>query len=126
MVGPVVFFDQMGPIGFEPGRGLDVRPHPHIELATVTYLFDGALLHRDSLGTVQAIEPGAVHWMTAGRGIVHSERTPPGQRAVGARLSGIQVWAALPRADEEDPPSFAHMPAAPARVPRRPCKEDHR
>ena len=91
-----------------PGRGLDVRPHPHIGLATVTYLFDGEIMHRDSLGTVQPILPGAVNWMTAGRGIVHSERTPPQVRAGGGRLFGIQSWVALPRVDEECEPAFAH------------------
>jgi hypothetical protein len=112
MVGPFVFFDQMGPVAFAPGRGLDVRPHPHIGLATVTYLFEGEILHRDSLGTVQAITPGAVNWMTAGRGIAHSERTPPGARAAGGRLSGIQLWVALPRAHEEAPPAFEHTAAS--------------
>jgi redox-sensitive bicupin YhaK (pirin superfamily) len=112
MVGPFVFLDQMGPATFRGGKGLDVRPHPHIGLATVTYLFDGAILHRDSLGTVQLIEPGAVNWMTAGRGIVHSERTPPEARRDGGSLSGIQTWVALPRAHEETEPSFAHTPAA--------------
>ncbi|HET9597900.1 MAG TPA: pirin family protein [Anaeromyxobacteraceae bacterium] len=111
MVGPFVFLDQMGPAVFHDGRGLDVRPHPHIGLATVTYLFEGEILHRDSLGTVQAIRPGAVNWMTAGRGIVHSERTPAEGRVEGARLSGVQTWVALPRAHEEAPPSFAHTPA---------------
>jgi redox-sensitive bicupin YhaK (pirin superfamily) len=111
MVGPFVFLDQMGPAVFRGGRGIDVRPHPHVGLATVTYLFDGALLHRDSLGTVQAIRPGAVNWMTAGRGIVHSERTPPEARVEGATLFGIQTWVALPRAYEEAAPGFAHTPA---------------
>jgi redox-sensitive bicupin YhaK (pirin superfamily) len=111
MVGPFIFFDQMGPIVLRPGHGLDVRPHPHIGLATVTYLFDGEILHRDSLGTVQPIRPGAVNWMTAGRGIVHSERTPPPVRASGGRLFGIQIWVALPQRDEESDPSFAHTPA---------------
>jgi redox-sensitive bicupin YhaK (pirin superfamily) len=111
MVGPFVFFDQMGPAVLRPGRGLDVRPHPHIGLATVTYLFEGELLHRDSLGTVQAIQPGAVNWMTAGRGIVHSERTPPEARAAGGALSGIQLWLALPKEHEEAVPAFAHTPA---------------
>ena len=111
MVGPFVFFDQMGPAAFPAGQGLDVRPHPHIGLATVTYLFDGELLHRDSLGTVAVIRPGAVNWMTAGRGIVHSERTPPEARAAGARLSGIQLWVALPKGEEETAPGFAHTPA---------------
>ena len=111
MVGPFVFFDQMGPVELGPGNGLDVRPHPHIGLATVTYLFQGALLHRDSLGSVQRIEPGAVNWMTAGRGIVHSERSPDPERSQGHRLSGIQIWVALPKAHEEIDPSFAHFPA---------------
>src|SRR5512142_1504035 len=107
-VGPFVFFDHMGPVALAPGQGLDVRPHPHIGLATVTYLFEGEILHRDSLGTVQPIRPGEVNWMTAGRGIVHSERTPPALRAAGPRLSGIQVWVGLPEAQEEAEPSFAH------------------
>lgn len=108
MVGPFVFFDQMGPALLEEGEGLDVRPHPHIGLATVTYLFTGELLHRDSLGTVQTIEPGAVNWMTAGRGIVHSERTPAEQRKRRTRLFGIQAWVALPERHEEMTPSFSH------------------
>jgi redox-sensitive bicupin YhaK (pirin superfamily) len=108
VVGPFVFFDEMGPARFAPGAGLDVRPHPHIGLATVTYLFEGEILHRDSLGTVQPIRPGEVNWMTAGRGIVHSERTPPALRAGGAPLAGIQAWVALPRRDEETEPAFAH------------------
>jgi redox-sensitive bicupin YhaK (pirin superfamily) len=112
MVGPFVFFDQMGPVILRAGRGLDVRPHPHIGLATVTYLFDGEILHRDSLGTVQTIRPGAVNWMTAGRGIVHSERMPPELRASGeSRLFGIQTWVALPTAREETAPAFAHHAA---------------
>jgi redox-sensitive bicupin YhaK (pirin superfamily) len=109
-VGPFVFFDQMGPAVLAPGQGLDVRPHPHIGLATVTYLFEGEILHRDSLGTVQPIRPGDVNWMTAGRGIVHSERTPPQLRAAGTRLFGLQVWVALPREHEEVQPAFAHVP----------------
>jgi redox-sensitive bicupin YhaK (pirin superfamily) len=108
MVGPFIFFDQMGPIVFRAGTGLDVRPHPHIGLATVTYLFEGEILHRDSLGTVQAIQPGAVNWMTAGSGIAHSERTGPEVRARGGPLSGIQSWVALPQAHEETAPAFAH------------------
>lgn len=111
MVGPFVFFDQMGPAVFGAGIGLDVRPHPHIGLATVTYLFDGELVHRDSLGTVQVIRPGAVNWMTAGQGIVHSERTPAESRTGGGRLFGIQTWVALPRPAEESAPAFAHTPA---------------
>jgi redox-sensitive bicupin YhaK (pirin superfamily) len=110
-VGPFIFFDHMGPAEFPPGNGIDVRPHPHIGLATVTYLFEGEILHRDSLGYVQAIQPGAVNWMTAGRGIVHSERTAPEIRARGHRLHGIQTWVALPVADEEIEPSFHHHPA---------------
>src|SRR5919112_420688 len=112
MVGPFVFFDQMGPTLLRAGSGLDVRPHPHIGLATVTYLFEGEILHRDSLGTVQPIRPGDVNWMTAGRGIVHSERTPAEMRTAGARLSGIQIWVGLPTADEEMAPDFAHVGAA--------------
>src|SRR4051795_11877891 len=111
-VGPFVFFDQMGPVALAPGNGLDVRPHPHIGLATVTYLFEGEILHRDSLGTVQAIRPGDVNWMTAGRGIAHSERTPPELRASGSRLAGIQLWVGLPAAEEEAPPAFHHHPGA--------------
>jgi redox-sensitive bicupin YhaK (pirin superfamily) len=107
-VGPFVFFDQLGPADLARGRGLDVRPHPHIGLATVTYLFEGEILHRDSLGTVQPIRPGQVNWMTAGRGIVHSERTPDALRATGSRLSGIQTWLALPPEMEEAEPSFSH------------------
>jgi redox-sensitive bicupin YhaK (pirin superfamily) len=112
MVGPFIFFDAMGPVVFEAGAGIDVRPHPHIGLATVTYLFEGEILHRDSLGSVQPIVPGDVNWMTAGRGIVHSERSDPRKRRAGARLSGIQSWVALPKRDEETEPSFAHHPAA--------------
>ncbi|WP_414691302.1 pirin family protein [Noviherbaspirillum sp.] len=108
MVGPFVFLDQMGPHVFSSGDGLDVRPHPHIGLATVTYLFDGELLHRDSLGTVQPIRPGEVNWMTAGRGIVHSERTAPEVRQQASSLFGIQCWVALPQTHEETEPSFAH------------------
>jgi redox-sensitive bicupin YhaK (pirin superfamily) len=112
-VGPFVFFDHMGPATLAPGRGLDVRPHPHIGLATVTYLFAGEILHRDSLGSVQAIRPGEVNWMTAGAGIVHSERTPAALRASGAHLHGIQTWIALPRAEEESPPAFTHHEGLP-------------
>src|SRR5882762_1120898 len=108
LVGPFIFFDQMGPAVFRPGQGLDVRPHPHIGLATVTYLFEGEILHRDSLGTVQPIRPGEVNWMRAGRGIAHSERTPPSARAAGGILAGIQSWVALPKGQEEIAPSFAH------------------
>ena len=108
MVGPFIFFDQMGPAEFSVGQGIDVRPHPHINLATVTYLFDGEIIHRDSLGTMMPIRPGAVNWMTAGRGIVHSERTSPELKARGSRLFGLQTWVALPAAHEETDPSFAH------------------
>jgi len=112
MVGPFIFFDHLGPAVFAPGTGIDVRPHPHIGLATVTYLFEGALLHRDSLGVVATIEPGAVNWMTAGRGIVHSERTGPELRASGHRIHGIQSWVALPREFEQVDPAFRHHSAA--------------
>lgn len=112
MVGPFIFFDHMGPEALAPGAGLDVRPHPHIGLATVTYLFEGAILHRDSLGSVQEIRPGDVNWMTAGRGIVHSERTPLAERAAGSRIHGIQTWVALPREHEEAAPAFVHHSAA--------------
>jgi redox-sensitive bicupin YhaK (pirin superfamily) len=112
-VGPFVFFDHMGPVRLAPGQGLDVRPHPHIGLATVTYLFEGEILHRDSLGNVQPIRPGEVNWMTAGRGIAHSERTPAELRADGTTLSGLQVWVGLPREDEECDPSFAHHEGLP-------------
>ncbi|UEM18540.1 pirin family protein [Skermanella mucosa] len=111
MVGPFVFLDQMGPAEFVIGHGLDVRPHPHIGLATVTYLFEGEILHRDSLGTIQPIQPGAVNWMTAGRGISHSERTAPELRARGFNLFGIQSWVALPAHAEETDPAFVHHPA---------------
>src|SRR5882757_1302395 len=111
-VGPFVFFDQMGPTVVRPGTGLDVRPHPHIGLATLTYLFEGEILHRDSLGTVQPIRPGEVNWMTAGRGIVHSERTPPELRENGTRLFGIQTWVGLPKGREEVEPAFAYHPKA--------------
>jgi redox-sensitive bicupin YhaK (pirin superfamily) len=112
MVGPFVFFDQMGPGEFLTGQGLDVRPHPHVGLSTVTYLFEGEILHRDSLGSAQPIRPGALNWMTAGRGIVHSERTDPARRDRPQRLFGIQSWVALPRAAEDADPAFAHHPAA--------------
>ena len=108
MVGPFIFLDQMGPEVLRAGSGLDVAPHPHIGLATVTYLFAGELLHRDSLGTVQPVRPGEVNWMTAGRGIAHSERSPAEARRGGADLFGIQSWVALPRAVEESEPGFAH------------------
>jgi redox-sensitive bicupin YhaK (pirin superfamily) len=112
MIGPFIFFDQMGPGEFLTGQGLDVRPHPHIGLSTVTYLFDGAIQHRDSLGSDQSILPGDVNWMTAGRGITHSERTAAGARTHSNRLFGIQSWVALPRAHEETAPGFIHHAAA--------------
>jgi redox-sensitive bicupin YhaK (pirin superfamily) len=108
MVGPFIFFDHMGPADFQPGHGIDVRPHPHINLATITYLFEGAIQHRDSLGSNQLIEPGAVNWMIAGKGIVHSERTPLSQRQLSARIHGIQCWIALPEQVEDMMPSFNH------------------
>jgi hypothetical protein len=113
-VGPFIFFDHMGPATFAPGAGVDVRPHPHIGLATVTYLFAGAFMHRDSLGTAQLIRPGDVNWMVAGRGIAHSERTPQEAReaAGGAVIHGIQTWIALPLEREETAPSFEHHPAS--------------
>jgi len=112
MVGPFIFFDQMGPGEFLTGKGVDVRPHPHIGLSTVTYLFEGEILHRDSLGTMQPIAPGDVNWMTAGRGIVHSERTAEPRRAAPHRLFGIQSWVALPRDQEETGPAFVHHGAS--------------
>jgi len=112
MVGPFIFFDHMGPAQFRPGEGIDVRPHPHIGLATVTYLFDGAIMHRDSLGCEQRITPGDVNWMTAGHGIVHSERSPDQERGTARGLHGIQTWIALPQADEGTEPAFAHHPKA--------------
>lgn len=111
-IGPFIFFDHLGPAPFAPGQGVDVRPHPHINLATVTYLFEGALMHRDSLGSVQDIRPGAVNWMTAGRGITHSERSPDDERAAESVLHGIQTWVALPDEAEETDPAFFHHPAA--------------
>ncbi|MBX3593148.1 pirin family protein [Sphingomonas sp.] len=111
MVGPFIFFDQMGPAHLDIGQGIDVRPHPHINLATVTYLFAGAIDHRDSLGTMATIEPGAVNLMTAGKGIAHSERSPQIQRDIGPELSGIQTWLALPETFEEIDPAFEHVGA---------------
>lgn len=108
MVGPFIFFDHFGPTVFRTGAGMDVRPHPHIGLATVTYLFDGEIVHRDSLGTALSIKPGEINWMTAGRGIVHSERTATERRAKGDHLHGLQCWVALPSAQEEMAPAFAH------------------
>src|SRR5262245_43963428 len=111
-VGPFIFLDHMGPVTFPAGEGIDVRPHPHIGLATVTYLFEGEIVHRDSLGSVQAIAPGDVNWMTAGSGIVHSERTAAELRRAGPRMHGIQTWVALPHADELAEPAFHHHPKA--------------
>jgi hypothetical protein len=110
-VGPFVFFDHLGPADMPPGKGIDVRSHPHIGLATVTWLFEGALEHRDSLGTIKTIRPGAVNWMTAGRGIVHSERTPHEEREAGHRIEAIQTWVALPQAHAEQEPRFEHYSA---------------
>ena len=110
-VGPFVFFDHFGPLEVQPGANHDVRPHPHIGLATVSYLFDGAMMHRDSLGSAQRIEPGAINWMTAGRGIVHSERAPEDLKGKAYGLHGLQLWAALPAAHEETAPEFVHTPA---------------
>lgn len=112
MVGPWVFFDHMGPVAFPAGQGINVRPHPHVNLATVTYLFEGEILHRDSLGSLQAIRPGDINLMVAGRGIVHSERERPAVTAQPHRLHGLQLWLALPEADEETEPAFYHYPAA--------------
>ncbi|HEY1632003.1 MAG TPA: pirin family protein [Rhizomicrobium sp.] len=111
-VGPFVFFDYFGPVDFAPGKGIDVRPHPHIGLATITYLFAGSQVHRDNLGNVQEIVPGDVNWMTAGRGIAHSERTGPDVRAGGDRMHGIQSWVGLPTKNEDDAPSFQHIAAS--------------
>ncbi|MEZ5971859.1 MAG: pirin family protein [Hyphomonadaceae bacterium] len=108
MVGPFIFWDEFGPAHFDVGKGLDVRPHPHINLATVTYLFEGEIFHRDTLGSAQAIKPGDVNWMNAGRGIAHSERTPGELRDTGSPISGIQSWVALPEAHEESEPFFKH------------------
>ncbi|MCG2584519.1 pirin family protein [Massilia sp. TS11] len=110
-VGPFIFFDHFGPLAVAPEANHDVRPHPHIGLATVTYLFEGAIEHRDSVGSVQLIEPGAINWMHAGRGIVHSERTPAALRGQARRSHGLQLWCALPRAEEDSAPWFAHTPA---------------
>lgn len=111
MVGPFIFFDHFGPVEYAPGDGFDVRPHPHIGLATVTYLFEGAIRHQDSLGTDLVIRPGAVNWMTAGHGIVHSERTPQPERDAGQSMHGLQTWVALPRSHEATAPSFVHHAA---------------
>ncbi|MGB3866001.1 MAG: pirin family protein [Xanthobacteraceae bacterium] len=112
MVGPFIFFDHFGPVQFVSGHGMDVRPHPHIGLATVTYLFDGAIMHRDSAGNIQEIQPGAMNLMTAGRGIAHSERTPDVQRQNGQKMLGLQSWIALPKEREEIAPTFQHYDAA--------------
>ena len=111
MVGPFIFFDHFGPMQFMAGKGMDVRPHPHIGLATVTYLFDGSIMHRDSEGNIQEIQPGAMNLMTAGRGIAHSERTPDVQRRDGQKMLGLQSWIALPAGSEEIAPSFQHYAA---------------
>jgi len=111
-VGPFVFVDHMGPAHFDAGHGVDVRPHPHIGLATVTFLWSGGMRHRDTLGSLQDIRPGDVNWMTAGRGIVHSERTPDAERASGQRVEGLQTWLAMPESEAEAAPSFQHVPAA--------------
>jgi redox-sensitive bicupin YhaK (pirin superfamily) len=112
MVGPFVFFDHMGPADFPPGHGINVRPHPHIGLATITFLFDGQILHRDSLGSHQTIDPGDLNWMIAGSGITHSERVTDDKRATGQKLHGLQLWIALPVSAEECAPEFFHYPAA--------------
>jgi redox-sensitive bicupin YhaK (pirin superfamily) len=112
MVGPFIFVDEFGPASLPPGQGMDVRPHPHINLATVTYLFDGAIEHRDSLGSRKVIEPGAVNLMTAGKGIVHSERSPADSRAAGPSFYGMQTWLALPDGKEEVDPAFDHVPGS--------------
>src|SRR5262245_5386067 len=112
MVGPFIFFDHFGPAHFKSGAGIDVRPHPHIGLATLTYLFDGEIVHRDSLGMHMPIKPGEVNWMVAGRGIVHSERTAPERRSGGEKIHGLQCWVALPAAHEEMAPAFLHHTAA--------------
>ncbi|MEM1106779.1 MAG: pirin family protein [Pseudomonadota bacterium] len=111
MVGPFIFFDHFGPVEYAPGTGFDVRPHPHIGLSTVTYLFEGAITHKDTVGSDLVIRPGAVNWMTAGGGIVHSERTPAPERAAGQRLHGIQTWVALPADLQDIPADFVHHPA---------------
>lgn len=111
MVGPFIFFDHFGPVDYAPGKGFDVRPHPHIGLATVTFLYEGAIRHKDTLGNDLVIRPGAVNWMTAGRGICHSERTPDEERATGQSMHGIQTWVALPKEYAEIAPDFVHHPA---------------
>jgi redox-sensitive bicupin YhaK (pirin superfamily) len=111
MVGPFIFFDHFGPVEYAPGKGFDVRPHPHIGLSTVTFLFEGAIRHKDNLGNDLVIRPGAVNWMTAGRGICHSERTPDAERVAGQSMHGIQTWVALPKEYAEVAPDFVHHPA---------------
>ncbi len=111
MVGPFIFIDHMGPAILKPGENMDIGPHPHIGLSTLTYLFEGAIMHRDSLGSVQKIEPGAVNWMTAGKGVVHSERTPDDLRQAPKTMHGMQIWVALPKAHEQCEPSFHHIAA---------------
>ncbi len=120
LVGPFIFFDHSGPVDVPVGQGMDVRPHPHIALATITYLFEGAVFHRDSLGTAQVIHPGDVNWMVAGRGIVHSERTPLEARRAGHRMHGLQAWVALRKEEEECEPRFVHHPASALPVVERP------
>ena len=112
MVGPFIFFDHIGPEKLDPGQGIDIPPHPHIHLATVTYLFEGTLIHRDSVGSVETIRPGDINWMHAGRGIVHSERSDPESRERESALHGIQLWVALPQDQEETQPAFEHYPEA--------------
>jgi len=112
LVGPFCFLDHLGPADLAPGHAMDVRPHPHIGLATVSYLFDGEVMHRDNLGSAQAIRPGAINWMNAGRGIAHSERTPEALRGSQSQLHLLQLWVALPLAEEESEPTFQHHPAA--------------
>jgi redox-sensitive bicupin YhaK (pirin superfamily) len=111
LVGPFIFWDHMGPVDLEPDHGMDVRPHPHIGLATVTYLFEGEIVHKDTLGSDEAIRPGAVNWMVAGRGVAHSERTGPEARKHGSRVHGIQSWVALPLDHEQTVPDFRHVDA---------------
>ncbi len=124
-VGPFIFLDHVGPAMLAPGQGIDVRPHPHIALATITYLFDGEFVHRDSLGSNQPIRPGDVNWMIAGRGVTHSERTGPEVRARGGPLHGVQTWVALPHADEEMAPRFEHHGRATMPIVQRPGAELH-
>jgi hypothetical protein len=122
-IGPFVFFDHMGPVAFAPGERSDIRPHPHIALATITYLFEGEIVHRDSLGSLASARPGDINWMISGRGIVHSERATPEDHARSHRLHGLQVWVALPLHDEEMAPSFEHHPRASLPVVQRPGAE---